>query len=72
MGDSDKAASRKEVLGVREEEEGVKETVTFQFCLELRYYSFVAPMLWLTVPEWGFQSNFRSPSTLAYMFSIPC
>ena len=33
VGDSEKAASRKEVLGIREEEEGVKETVTFHFCL---------------------------------------
>ena len=32
VGDSEKAASRKEVLGVREEEEGV-ENLLFQFCL---------------------------------------
>lgn len=31
MGNSDKADCRKEVLGVRIEEEGVKEAVTFQF-----------------------------------------
>lgn len=60
MGESDKAACRKQVLGVREEEEGIKETVNFQFCVgSCVFYSFVALVVFsMTVLEWEFQSNF--------------
>lgn len=47
VGDADKAACRKEVLVVREEEEDIKETVTFQFCLGSCWYSFVALLMLL-------------------------
>lgn len=65
VGESDKAACRKEVFGVREEEEGVKETVTFQLCLGSWYYSFVA-LVMLSCLIGGF----RGTSEVCKLFHI--